>query len=86
MPNGLASLKVDDLQDTRRRSVLLKQTQFTKKHGRRHHGFDKEKAPYPLSYDRLAVDLCVALLLHMLFMCNEPAYTVTSSTTSSSSR
>ncbi|KAI5121295.1 hypothetical protein M0805_003764 [Coniferiporia weirii] len=48
-----------DQPDSRRRSVFLKQSNFTKKHGKRHHGFDKEKAPYPLSFDRSALDLDV---------------------------
>ncbi|THH06400.1 hypothetical protein EW145_g4116 [Phellinidium pouzarii] len=39
--------------------MFLKQSNFTKKHGKRHHGFDKEKAPYPLSFDRSALDLDV---------------------------
>lgn len=86
MSSGLASLRVDDSPDLRRRSVLLKQTNFTKKHGRRHHGFDKEKAPYPVSYDRLAVDLWVTSSLSIcLPPCTELSHAVTSSTMSSSS-
>ncbi|KAH7916434.1 hypothetical protein BJ138DRAFT_1169259 [Hygrophoropsis aurantiaca] len=30
---------------------------FQVKHGRRHHSFDPEKAPYPLSYDRQVLEL-----------------------------
>ena len=58
---SLKSLGVprEDPLDSKRRSVFLKQANFTKRHGRRHHGFDKEKAPYPLSFDRTALDLCV---------------------------
>ncbi|KLO15043.1 S-adenosyl-L-methionine-dependent methyltransferase [Schizopora paradoxa] len=58
MAKQLAQLKIEDAADSKRRSVLIKQAQLTtKRNGRRHHTFDKEKAPYPLSYDRTAVDL-----------------------------
>ena len=30
---------------------------FLIKHGHRHHSFDPEKAPYPLSYDRQILEL-----------------------------
>lgn len=30
---------------------------FLNKHGHRHHSFDPEKAPYPLSYDRQVLEL-----------------------------
>ncbi|EJD03821.1 S-adenosyl-L-methionine-dependent methyltransferase [Fomitiporia mediterranea MF3/22] len=47
------------LDDPRRRSVFLKQSNFTKKNGRAHHAFDKMKAPYPTSFDRRTLDLDV---------------------------
>ena len=31
-----------------------KESQFVYKHGQRHHSYDPEKAPYPVSYDRWA--------------------------------
>jgi hypothetical protein len=30
---------------------------FLNKHGHRHHSYDPEKAPYPLSYDRQVLEL-----------------------------
>ena len=35
-----------------RRARGLKEDNFTIKHGSRHHSYDPEKAPYPLSYDK----------------------------------
>ena len=32
---------------------------FTIKHGSRHHSYDPEKAPYPLSYDKDFIGMCV---------------------------
>lgn len=40
-----------------RRHPRLKEGQFVYKHGRRHHSYDSEKAPYPLSYDRQVLEL-----------------------------
>ena len=57
--NGTVSTFQVDQQDSRRRSVFLKQSNFTKKNGRRHHAFDKMKAPYPISFDRRILDLDV---------------------------
>ena len=34
------------------RRARLKEDNFTIKHGSRHHSYDPEKAPYPLSYDK----------------------------------
>lgn len=58
MDGNIAALHLDH-QDSRRRSVFLKQSNFTKKNGRRHHAFDKMKAPYPISFDRRTLDLDV---------------------------
>lgn len=33
------------------------------KHGQRHHSYDPEKAPYPVSYDRHVLELCVSPIL-----------------------
>ncbi|PFH49806.1 hypothetical protein AMATHDRAFT_62438 [Amanita thiersii Skay4041] len=35
----------------------LKEGQFVYKHGKRHHSYDNEKAPYPLSYDRNVLEI-----------------------------
>ncbi|KAF9454137.1 hypothetical protein P691DRAFT_810855 [Macrolepiota fuliginosa MF-IS2] len=40
-----------------RRSTTRREGQFIYKHGQRHHSYDSEKAPYPLSYDRAVLDL-----------------------------
>ncbi|KAL5495125.1 hypothetical protein ACEPAI_587 [Sanghuangporus weigelae] len=58
MDGNMGTLQPDQ-QDSRRRSVFLKQSNFTKKNGRRHHAFDKMKAPYPISFDRRTLDLDV---------------------------
>ncbi|KIJ66297.1 hypothetical protein HYDPIDRAFT_86952 [Hydnomerulius pinastri MD-312] len=39
------------------RRVLPRNKDFLNKHGHRHHSFDPEKAPYPLSYDRQVLEL-----------------------------
>lgn len=59
MPVTSPSMPSNHTLDSRRRSTFLKQTNFTKKYGKKHHGFDKEKAPYPLSFDHHALDLDV---------------------------
>ncbi|KXN88799.1 Demethylmenaquinone methyltransferase [Leucoagaricus sp. SymC.cos] len=43
--------------DTARRLTARKEGNFVFKHGQRHHSYDSEKAPYPLSYDRAVLDL-----------------------------
>ncbi|RDB29007.1 Demethylmenaquinone methyltransferase [Hypsizygus marmoreus] len=40
-----------------RRHPRLKEGQFIYKHGHRHHSYDNEKAPYPLSYDRDVLEI-----------------------------
>ncbi|KAF5385090.1 hypothetical protein D9615_001276 [Tricholomella constricta] len=40
-----------------RRHPRLKEGQFLYKHGHRHHSYDSEKAPYPLSYDRHILEI-----------------------------
>jgi hypothetical protein len=37
-----------------------KESHFLDKYGQRHHSYDAEKAPYPLSYDRSVLELCVS--------------------------
>ena len=44
-----------------KRLPRLKESQFLLKHGQRHHSYDPEKAPYPLSYDRHVLELYVYL-------------------------
>ena len=34
-----------------------KEGQFVYKHGKRHHSYDSEKAPYPLSYDKEVLEM-----------------------------
>lgn len=43
-------------------SSKQKECHFLIKHGSRHHSYDLEKAPYPLSYDRVVFEVCVAFL------------------------
>ncbi|KIK07207.1 hypothetical protein K443DRAFT_87444 [Laccaria amethystina LaAM-08-1] len=40
-----------------KRNLRLKESQFISKHGQRHHSYDNEKAPYPLSYDRHVLEI-----------------------------
>ncbi|KAF8078906.1 hypothetical protein FPV67DRAFT_1466813 [Lyophyllum atratum] len=40
-----------------KRHPRLKEGQFLYKHGHRHHSYDNEKAPYPLSYDRHVLEI-----------------------------
>ncbi|KAF5323360.1 hypothetical protein D9611_005643 [Ephemerocybe angulata] len=40
-----------------KRTARQRETQFILKHGQRHHSYDSEKAPYPLSYDRQVVEM-----------------------------
>lgn len=42
-----------------KRTTTRKDEHFTYKHGQRHHSYDREKAPYPLSYDRSILELYV---------------------------
>ncbi|TDL28128.1 S-adenosyl-L-methionine-dependent methyltransferase [Rickenella mellea] len=65
MANGRLLPPPESPQDPRRRSMLIKQSQFLLKHGKRHHSFDREKAPYPLNYDKETIDLDV--LDHLFF-------------------
>ena len=37
----------------------LRRKDFQYKYGQRHHSYDSEKAPYPLSYDKRVLELCV---------------------------
>lgn len=39
----------------------MRRKDFQYKYGKKHHSYDKEKAPYPLSYDRNVLELCVLL-------------------------
>lgn len=59
MSNGRSSLHIDKPVDPRRRSVVIKHSHFQNKYGKKHHTFDREKAPYPLSYDKKFTDLYV---------------------------
>jgi hypothetical protein len=40
-----------------KRLARAKETQFLMKYGHKHHSFDAEKAPYPVSYDRHIVEM-----------------------------
>ena len=40
-----------------KRQARQRESQFILKHGRRHHSYDSEKAPYPMSYDKDIVEL-----------------------------
>lgn len=40
-----------------KRLARAKETQFLIKYGHKHHSFDAEKAPYPVSYDRHIVEM-----------------------------
>jgi hypothetical protein len=40
-----------------KRPSRLKETQFQVKYGHKHHSYDPEKAPYPVSYDRHVLEL-----------------------------
>jgi hypothetical protein len=51
---------------SKRQSVLNKQSHLIQKHGKRHHTFDKEKAPYPQSYDRQFMELYVTVSIFAL--------------------
>jgi hypothetical protein len=42
-----------------KRLARAKETQFLMKHGHKHHSFDAEKAPYPVSYDRHIIEMLV---------------------------
>lgn len=44
-----------------KRHARQRETQFILKHGRRHHSYDSEKAPYPMSYDKDIVELYVRI-------------------------
>lgn len=43
-----------------KQNLRLKEDQFQYKHGQRLHSYDSEKAPYPLSYDRYVLEMCVS--------------------------
>jgi hypothetical protein len=53
-----------------KRQPRLKESQFVFKHGQRHHCYDPEKAPYPLSYDRHVLELYVCIH-HLCHVCND---------------
>ena len=36
-----------------------KESQFLYKYGQKHHSYDAEKAPYPVSYNPAVLELCV---------------------------
>ena len=38
---------------------------FIYRHGQRHHSFDNEKAPYPLSYSKELLEMCVTVSQRM---------------------
>ncbi|KAF9015642.1 S-adenosyl-L-methionine-dependent methyltransferase [Cyathus striatus] len=40
-----------------KRPLRLKEGQFIYKHGQKHHSYDNEKAPYPLSYDKHVLEI-----------------------------
>jgi hypothetical protein len=46
--------------DSKRRT-RTKESQFVLKYGSKHHSYDQEKAPYPLSYDKHVLDLSVSI-------------------------
>jgi hypothetical protein len=48
-----------------------KENQFLHKYGQIHHAFDAEKAPYPVSYNRSVLELCVRLLTARSWVCTE---------------
>lgn len=52
-----------------RRTGTRKEGQFVFKHGQRHHGYDNEKAPYPLSYERSVLELSV-----LTSLCLSPSF------------
>ncbi|KAF8560048.1 S-adenosyl-L-methionine-dependent methyltransferase [Imleria badia] len=55
MPVAVPPRQLDPISTGRR--VLPRNKDFLNKHGHRHHSFDPEKAPYPLSYDRQVLEL-----------------------------
>ena len=55
MPVAAPLRQLDPITTGRR--VLPRNKDFLNKHGHRHHSFDPEKAPYPLSYDRQVLEL-----------------------------
>lgn len=40
-----------------KKSNRVKGNEFTFKHGKRHHSYDADKAPYPLAYDADNLDM-----------------------------
>ncbi|KZT30805.1 hypothetical protein NEOLEDRAFT_1153257 [Neolentinus lepideus HHB14362 ss-1] len=40
-----------------KRPIRARENQFVNKYGKRHHSYDPEKAPYPLSYDKEVIEL-----------------------------
>ena len=48
----------------------MKRKDFQYKHGQRHHSYDKEKAPYPLSYDKQVLEMCVHLSSSLIYSMN----------------
>lgn len=45
----------------RRPTRVPRESQFVYKRGRKHHSYGSEKAPYPVTYDRDIIDVCVPL-------------------------
>ena len=42
-----------------RRSIFRKENQFVDRYGSKLHAYDRDKAPYPCSFDRDVIELCV---------------------------
>lgn len=40
-------------------TLRSREHQFLQKYGHRHHTYDSKKAPYPLSYDKELLEMCV---------------------------
>lgn len=55
--NGSASVLNGRAGSVKRQGTRQKENMFALKHGARHHAFDSEKAPYPMSYDRHVLEL-----------------------------
>lgn len=55
MPAAALPRPLDPFSSGRR--VPPRNKDFLNKHGHRHHSFDPDKAPYPLSYDRQVLEL-----------------------------
>jgi len=60
LPQNQDSQQPASLPPAEARRSLRKEGNFIVTHGQRHHSYDSEKAPYPLSYDRSILELLVA--------------------------